>query len=86
MDADQVDRAILAERSLRAGPSHCVACGREVELTPEGYANHKCCEPSEAARRAADSRARDGFTRTPPLWERLQDGFSMLQEDEDDGG
>lgn len=72
------------EAALRAGPKHCVACGREVEVTSEGYANHYCRETSENARRSANTRAHDGYRRTPPLWERLSDGFSMLLEDEKD--
>lgn len=70
------------EAALRAGPKFCVACGREVEVTAGGYANHHCRESAESARRSAHTRASEGFSRTPPLWERLRDGFRMLKEKE----
>lgn len=70
------------DAALRAGPKYCVACGREVEVTSDGYANHKCRDGIERAKRSANSRAQDGYSRTPPLWERLADGFRMLDGDD----
>ena len=69
--------------ALVAGPRVCVACGRPVELTADGYANHKCPKSSDAARKSASTRHEEGVERRHPLWERLQDGFVMLEEDDD---
>ena len=68
--------------ALVKGPQFCVACGKEVELTSDGYANHHCSPRSDSAKKSADTRLSDGYSRTPSLWERLDDGFLMLQEDD----
>lgn len=73
------------EAALVAGPKFCVACGQEVELTQDGYANHHCDPRTDAAKKAANTRAHDGFDWNPPLWRRLDEGFSMLEEDAKDG-
>ena len=70
-------------KALIAGPEFCVACGRPVEKTPDGYANHKCPPATDSARKAADVRHRDGVIRTQSFGERLSNGFSMLEEDDD---
>jgi hypothetical protein len=69
---------------LVRGPARCVACGKPVALTGDGYANHHCPPQSESAKKSANTRAHDGYSRTPPLWERLNDGFLMLKEDDDE--
>jgi predicted RNA-binding Zn-ribbon protein involved in translation (DUF1610 family) len=69
-------------KALVAGPKFCVACGREVEVTAEGYANHKCPPASESARKAADVRHRTGVIQRQGFYDRLADGFSMLGEDD----
>jgi predicted RNA-binding Zn-ribbon protein involved in translation (DUF1610 family) len=69
-------------KALVAGPKFCVACGREVEVTPDGYANHKCPPASESARKAADVRHRSGVIQRQGFSDRLADGFSMLVEDD----
>jgi len=71
------------DEMLVRGPARCVACGKAVELTSDGYANHHCQPQSESAKKSANTRAHDGYSRTPPLWERLDDGFLMLKEDDD---
>jgi hypothetical protein len=70
-------------KALVAGPKFCVSCGREVEMTQDGYANHKCRAQRESARKAADSRYRDGVVQNHGFAERLADGFLMLEEYED---
>lgn len=70
---------------LVRGPQFCVACGQEVELTKDGYANHHCDPKSESAKRSANTRAHEGFDWTAPLWRRLDEGFAMMEEDEHDG-
>lgn len=70
------------ERMLVAGPAYCVACGLEIETTDEGYANHRCPDRRESARLAAGNRDSEPSTKTPSLWERLEDGFEMLTEEE----
>jgi hypothetical protein len=70
-------------KALVAGPKFCVACGRAVEVTAGGYANHKCRPASESARKAADVRHRSGVLHRQCLADRLADGFSMLSEDDD---
>lgn len=70
------------DSDLVKGPPFCVACGKRIELTVDGFANHHCPPQSESAKKSANTRAHDGYLRTPPMWERLADGFLMLEEDD----
>ena len=70
------------EAMLRRGPPVCVACGRTVEVTEDGYANHKCDERRESARKAAHTRHSEPTVRRRPLSQRLAEGFAMLGESE----
>lgn len=70
--------------SIKCNLQFCVACDERIEKTADGYANHHCRKSRESARRSAHTRAADGYMRTPPLWERLADGFKMLHAGEND--
>lgn len=62
----------------------CVACGKPIERTEAGYANHHCSESREAARKSAHTRAHDAIARQKPLSQRLDEGFEMFFGSEDD--
>lgn len=74
------------QKKLVEGPAACVACGKKIEQTPEGYANHKCAKKHEADRRGANLRGEDSTPRTPGWYERLKDGLLMLDASEDGDG
>jgi hypothetical protein len=60
--------------------SICVACG-------EFYTgcNHHCDEKREQAINERRTHFDEPRVRTQPFWERLQDGFGLLDDDEDEG-
>lgn len=62
----------------RTDDDRCVACGKLIEFTERGLANHRCSERFEAAVVAANRRAEvDRFWK--PTWaERLEYGFALL--------
>ena len=64
------------------GRDVCVACGKEIEISASGNANHKCPTKSDAAKKAAHTRGYDATVRTPSISQRLREGFAMLREDE----
>lgn len=74
------------EKKLVEGPATCVACGKPVEQTPDGYANHHCSAKHEADRRGANLRGENSAPRTPGWYERLKDGLLMLDASEDGDG
>lgn len=74
------------QKELVRGVGNCFACGKRIEQTADGYANHHCRETHEAAKRSANTRAEDGYSRTPPWPERLADGLRMLDAIEDYDG
>lgn len=63
----------------------CVSCGRPIERTEAGYANHHCAKSRESARASAHTRHAEATVRRKPLWQRLDEGFEMFFRSSDDG-
>lgn len=57
--------------------THCVSCGRKLELNSKGDITHKCRASHEKAKKASN-RYYNG--QSPSLNERLTTGFKMLGE------
>lgn len=65
---------------------YCVSCGRPIEVKNKIRGRHECPKSHDAAQKAANTRAYDGDPelRRPPLPDRLDEGFRMLAEDEEE--
>jgi len=69
---------------LQQEPPICVSCGLPIEMTADGYLNHKCPEAHENRVRGID-RQRYGSTVRPQFpAERYADGFKMMFGCEDE--
>lgn len=62
----------------RTDDDRCVACGKLIEFTKRGLANHRCSERFEAAVAAANRRAEVDRFPEPTWGERLEFGFALL--------
>jgi len=63
----------------------CVACGGVIGIKNKLRCKHTCSKTYDAAMQAANTRAYDEVStrRAMPLWERLDTGFELLEDDEE---
>lgn len=67
------------------GVDSCVSCGEELTYSVtdgKAYQNHHCSNRHEGSKQGASTRAETPRDRSQPLWERLYDGFKMIESSE----
>lgn len=63
---------------LKKEPPTCVSCGLAIEMTADGYLNHRCPESHENRVRGIDRQCYDSPVRPQFPAERYADGFKMM--------